>query len=68
MIYSGALSRRRTGTKYPEVGASWLVKSSPFANSRETNQAIREWAAKNGGQVSERGRIPASVVEAYNNR
>ena len=38
------------------------------ANSRETNQAIREWAAKNGWEVSERGRIPASVVEAYNNR
>jgi len=38
------------------------------ANSRETNQAIREWAAKNGWDVSERGRIPASVVQAYNNR
>ena len=38
------------------------------ANSRETNQAIREWAAKNGWEVSERGRIPGSVVEAYNNR
>jgi hypothetical protein len=38
------------------------------ANSRETNQAIREWAAKNGWEVSERGRIPVSVVEAYNNR
>jgi hypothetical protein len=32
------------------------------------NQAIREWAAKNGWEVSERGRIPASVVEAYNDR
>ena len=38
------------------------------ATSRETNQAIREWAIKNGWEVSERGRIPASVVEAYNNR
>ena len=38
------------------------------ANNRETNQAIREWAVKNGWEVSERGRIPASVVEAYNNR
>jgi hypothetical protein len=38
------------------------------ANSREQNQAIREWAAKNGWEVSERGRIPASVVEAYHNR
>ena len=32
---------------------------------REQNKAIREWAAKNGYEVSERGRIPATVVEAY---
>jgi hypothetical protein len=34
-------------------------------SSREQNQAIREWAAKNGYEVSERGRIPTSVVEAF---
>ncbi|MEV6637821.1 Lsr2 family protein [Actinoplanes sp. NPDC051470] len=38
------------------------------ASSRGENQAIREWATKNGWAVSERGRIPSSVVEAYNNR
>jgi hypothetical protein len=27
--------------------------------------AIREWAKANGYQVSERGRVPASVLEAY---
>jgi hypothetical protein len=32
---------------------------------REQNQAIREWAAKNGFEVSERGRIPSTVVEAF---
>ena len=37
-------------------------------SSRQTNQAIREWAAKNGWAVSQRGRIPSSVVEAYSNR
>jgi hypothetical protein len=37
---------------------------SPRAN-RDQNQAIREWAKKNGYEVSERGRIPASVVEAF---
>lgn len=26
---------------------------------------IREWAAKNGYQVSERGRVPAQVLDAY---
>lgn len=26
---------------------------------------VREWAAKNGYTLSERGRVPASVLEAY---
>ncbi|WP_199515973.1 histone-like nucleoid-structuring protein Lsr2 [Nucisporomicrobium flavum] len=34
-------------------------------SSRDQNQAIREWAKKNGHEVSERGRIPSSVVEAF---
>lgn len=33
---------------------------------REQTQAVREWARKNGHQVSDRGRIPATVLEAYN--
>jgi hypothetical protein len=32
---------------------------------RDQAGAIRDWARKNGHQVSDRGRIPASVVEAY---
>ena len=32
---------------------------------REQAGAIRDWARKNGHDVSDRGRIPASVVEAY---
>ena len=32
---------------------------------REQAGAIREWARKNGHAVSDRGRIPASVVDAY---
>ncbi|GIM89783.1 histone-like nucleoid-structuring protein Lsr2 [Paractinoplanes toevensis] len=37
----------------------------PSRTSREQNQAIRRWAIKNGHEVSERGRIPASIVEAF---
>lgn len=37
----------------------------PATVDREQNQAIREWARQNGFQVSERGRIPTEVVEAY---
>ena len=32
---------------------------------REQAGAIRDWARKNGHDVSDRGRIPASVVEAF---
>ncbi|MFW5473311.1 histone-like nucleoid-structuring protein Lsr2 [Knoellia sp. CPCC 206450] len=32
---------------------------------RKDVSAVREWARKNGHDVSERGRIPASVQEAY---
>ncbi|MFI7543820.1 Lsr2 family protein [Actinoplanes sp. NPDC049599] len=34
-------------------------------SNRDQNQAIREWAGKNGYEVSDRGRIPSSVVEAF---
>ena len=36
--------------------------------SRDQNQAIREWANKNGYEVSERGRIPGSIVAAYHSK
>jgi hypothetical protein len=35
------------------------------ATSRDENKAIREWALANGHQISERGRIPAGVSDAY---
>jgi hypothetical protein len=33
--------------------------------NREQAGAIRDWARKNGHTVSDRGRIPATIVEAY---
>ena len=45
------------------------VRSSSAAGrttgSRDENRLIREWAAQNGHQISERGRIPQSVSNAY---
>ncbi|MEU4241154.1 Lsr2 family protein [Actinoplanes sp. NPDC026619] len=35
------------------------------ASSRDENRLIREWAQANGHQISERGRIPQSVTDAY---
>lgn len=33
--------------------------------SRGNTKAVREWARTNGYDVSDRGRIPADVMEAY---
>ncbi|MQA12202.1 MAG: Lsr2 family protein [Pseudonocardiaceae bacterium] len=38
------------------------------AVDREQNQAIREWARKQGMNVSDRGRIPAEVLDAYHQK
>lgn len=41
------------------------VKPPRASTSRDQNQAIREWAKANGLEVSDRGRIPAEIVEKY---
>ena len=58
----------------PYVDAARSVKSGAATragqNARPKSDldlgAIREWARANGHTVSDRGRIPATVVEAYN--
>lgn len=49
-------------------GGSGSSGSRTAAADREQNQAIREWARKNGYSVSERGRIPSEVLDAYHGR
>jgi hypothetical protein len=50
-----ASGRRRSGA--PATGRP--------STDREQNQAIREWAQSQGMKISERGRIPSNVLEAY---
>ncbi|MFI5898511.1 Lsr2 family protein [Actinoplanes sp. NPDC051513] len=56
-------------SKVGRTGTSGRIASraaaAPSRANRDQNQAIREWATKNGYEVSERGRIPASIVEAF---
>ena len=40
-------------------------KASAPRSSGQDTKAIREWARNNGFDVSDRGRIPAEIVEAY---
>jgi len=51
----GGASGRRTGTG---TGGS-------AGSARKDTGAIRIWARENGHEVSERGRVPSSVIEAY---
>ena len=50
-------------------GARGAAPAGRAANRRRTGQQdfgpVRQWAKANGYQVSERGRVPASVLEAY---
>lgn len=57
----------------PYVAAARKIKSNPprrsgntGGNGRRPNLTqVREWARSNGHEVSDRGRIPAAVLEAY---
>jgi len=54
----GRGSNRARGQRQP-------VAEKHTRSSREETHAIREWARQNGHQVSDRGRIPKSVIDAY---
>lgn len=58
---------RRQG-KMVRQGESAGKGAAPAGSARESRErlsAIREWARANGMEVSSTGRIPGSVVEAY---
>jgi hypothetical protein len=54
---SGGRGRRPAATASPAARRPTI--------DREQNQAIREWARKRGMKISERGRIPTEVLDAY---
>ena len=60
---------RRTPTRRARAGngtpASRPSGAAPVTVDREQSKAIREWARSQGLEVSDRGRIPNSVTEAY---
>lgn len=54
-------ARRRAGRRSSSAGAA---PARP-ASDREYNHTIRQWAAAQGMKISERGRIPTNVIQAY---
>jgi hypothetical protein len=57
-------SARRTGGRARRSAGGPKTTQKP-ATDRERTTAIREWAREQGHKVADRGRIPASVIEAY---
>ncbi|MFC0112575.1 histone-like nucleoid-structuring protein Lsr2 [Kibdelosporangium aridum] len=53
---------RRTGGRVKRGTSPKAV--APAAN-REQTKAIRDWARQNGFELSDRGRIPINVIEAF---
>ena len=62
VVGDGVGSSAGTGSGSGGAGAAPKGRASI---DREQNQAIRDWARKRGMKVSDRGRIPAEVLEAY---
>jgi hypothetical protein len=58
-----AAARRETGTR-----RSVAARTQQPTSDHEQTAAIRRWARESGLDVSERGRVPKSVAEAFANR
>jgi hypothetical protein len=54
-------ARRAGGRSRPAAHAGVAHNSA----AREQAHAIRQWARESGHEVSDRGRIPAAVIEAF---
>jgi hypothetical protein len=55
---------RRSGGRRGRSSGSTSASSSRPKNDVDI-KAVREWAGKNGFELSARGRIPSNVIEAY---
>jgi hypothetical protein len=58
-------SGHRIGERKKSLTKTATAAAPSAATGREQTQAIREWARKQGYDVSDRGRIPGHIGEAY---
>ncbi len=64
-LYVAAARRTTASTRRRASAAAAGGAARRPAIDREQNQAIREWARKRDLKISDRGRIPSEVLEAY---
>ena len=58
-------SARRTGGRPKRATGPAASGGNGAGRSREQTQAIREWARNNDWEISDRGRIPADIIDAF---
>lgn len=56
---------RKTGGKTSGKTTSSRTKTGKAGNNGHSTSDIRNWAKENGYNVNDRGRVPASIREAY---
>lgn len=61
----GASVASRRPTRGSTKGAAEQLRASSTKDAAEQSRAIRAWAKDNGHTVSDRGRISAHIVAAY---
>jgi Lsr2 len=65
--YVGAARKAgRSGSSSGSRSSSRRSSGSSTSMDRDQAAAIRSWAKKQGLKVSDRGRIPATIIEQYN--
>jgi hypothetical protein len=67
-LASYVANARRSGRGAAVRNGSAGRRGRSARGDREQTQAIREWARRNGHKVGDKGRIPATVLEAYNSQ
>lgn len=61
---TGGRARSGTGNRGRSSASNGAVATAA-GRGREAMKAIRDWAKSSGWEVSDRGRLPSNVVEAY---
>jgi hypothetical protein len=62
---TGGRIKRGTSAGGKKLAPRLTVVPTSVHRPKEVTQAIREWARANGHDVADRGRIPAAVLEEY---
>ena len=62
-VLRGALAKYVDGAR--KIAGSRKGAAKQSTADRERNNAVREWARAHGHQVSDRGRISAEIMSAY---